>query len=411
MVIINSANVFNMLRTAFNYVNPDLAAYSERVAYIVYCLLQVQDRYKAKKKQSILISALLHNIGAYKNDLAALEQKEGQCKEAIYGYLLLKYFSPLHKEAEAVLYHKIQYDRLAAFSCQDPEIPALINLANRVENMLQLGGIDYGQLAKGAGTQISPWCFQLLQQADNIYNIAENINNSQYKLTLRELLANAALSEVELRQYIELLAYFIELRSSATIKHTFFTVFLSIEIAYQLNLSLDDIEKIYYGAMLHDIGKIAIPLSVLEKRGTLTEEEKTIMRTHVDITDKILQNNIDPEVYQLAIRHHEKLNGMGYPAGLTADELTQNQRIIVFADMLSALQEERSYKARFDKRRVLSILRAAMQGGDICPDIFKVVESQYDVICMRAMDQYKEFMVRNRMIQLEFKQLYKKICT
>lgn len=88
---------------------------------------------------------------------------------------------------------------------------------------------------------------------------------------------------------------------------------------------------------MHDVGKIGIPLSILEKPGKLDDEEMKVMRTHVELTEDILEGCIEPVLLQAAARHHEKLDGSGYPRGLHAAELSMPDRIIAVADIVSAL--------------------------------------------------------------------------
>ena len=73
---------------------------------------------------------------------------------------------------------------------------------------------------------------------------------------------------------------------------------------------------------MHDLGKIATPLSILEKPGRLTDEEMEIMRQHVILSGKIIEGCVDDEIVKIAVRHHEKLNGKGYPLGIGEESLT-----------------------------------------------------------------------------------------
>ena len=95
--------------------------------------------------------------------------------------------------------------------------------------------------------------------------------------------------------------------------------------------------------MFHDLGKIGIPLEILENPGRLTLEDMAVMKTHVEKTAVILNGWVSEEIRDLALRHHEKLNGTGYPDGLSASQLTLPQRILAVADIFSALTGERSY--------------------------------------------------------------------
>ena len=135
----------------------------------------------------------------------------------------------------------------------------------------------------------------------------------------------------------------------------------------ELNLDLAFIEE---AAMLHDIGKIKTPTAILEKAGRLTSQERSVMELHVVHTREIIKNTVLPEVLEIAARHHEKLDGSGYPQGLNAADLTLPQRILAVADIASALVSKRSYKEKMSKSSVVKILNDMVQENKIdhcCP--------------------------------------------
>lgn len=81
----------------------------------------------------------------------------------------------------------------------------------------------------------------------------------------------------------------------------------------------------------------------------------TVMRTHVDMTEAIFGGEVDETVARIALRHHEKLDGSGYPRGLEAADLTVGERLVAVADIVSALSGTRSYKEAYSKDRVIRI--------------------------------------------------------
>ena len=147
-----------------------------------------------------------------------------------------------------------------------------------------------------------------------------------------------------------------------------------------MHLSVQEKYSMYYGALLHDIGKIAIPLSILESTGKLSDKEMDIMKKHVEITDHILKGVVDDEVREIAIRHHEKLDGSGYFRGLKADELTRPQRIVAVADILSALYGKRSYKEAFGIDKIKAIIQSDADNGKICPKVVGVAVKNMEKI-------------------------------
>ena len=144
------------------------------------------------------------------------------------------------------------------------------------------------------------------------------------------------------------------------------------DIEYDDLLKLSEKYNLYYGALLHDIGKIAIPLSILEAPGRLTPKEMDIMKKHVEITDHILTGIVDDDVREIAIRHHEKIDGSGYFRGLKGEQLTKPQRIVAVADIISALYGKRSYKEAFDIDKIKEIIKSDADNNKICPQVVGV---------------------------------------
>jgi response regulator RpfG family c-di-GMP phosphodiesterase len=114
-------------------------------------------------------------------------------------------------------------------------------------------------------------------------------------------------------------------------------------------------------AQLHDLGKIAVPDSVLEKSDSLTGEELALMRRHTHLGAEILSFSSLP-IYQLAARiaaeHHENWDGTGYPAGLAGDKIAPESRIVAICDVIDALSRRRSYKDPWDSGQILDFLLA-----------------------------------------------------
>ncbi len=181
-----------------------------------------------------------------------------------------------------------------------------------------------------------------------------------------------------------MLTYAIDFRSESTVKHTIIVQAVSYEIARLLNFDYDLCVKIKLSAMIHDIGKIATPINILEKPGKLTEGEFEIMKDHAIIGYKILSNLDIDDVRDIAMAHHEKLDGTGYPFRLKAEQISREARIVAIADIFSALMGVRSYKDEFSKDRIIEILKNMANSNKIDYNIVQLVIENYEYIVERV---------------------------
>ncbi|HEX6833293.1 MAG TPA: HD domain-containing phosphohydrolase [Rudaea sp.] len=157
------------------------------------------------------------------------------------------------------------------------------------------------------------------------------------------------LREVEERERETLfrLAKAIEFRDFGTGLHLMRMARFAGLIADAMNLPEEDVRMLEIAAPLHDIGKIGVPDAILLKHGRLSEEEFAVMRKHPQIGFEILRDSQSRFVQLgaiIALRHHERWNGSGYPDGLRGEEIPVSARIVAVADVFDALISERPYK-------------------------------------------------------------------
>ena len=146
-------------------------------------------------------------------------------------------------------------------------------------------------------------------------------------------------------------------------------------------------EMVADAAHLHDIGKISIPDSILQKKGKLTEEEFSIMKSHpvegARILDETLKGVESDEYFQIAhdmaLYHHEKYDGTGYPEGLSGESIPLSARIMAVADVYDALRSSRHYKESFTREKSVAILKEN-RGTHFDPDITDIFLDHIDEI-------------------------------
>ena len=154
------------------------------------------------------------------------------------------------------------------------------------------------------------------------------------------------------------LANAIDLRDTYTSDHSQQIAYLAAETAQELNLPEEQIDAVYWGGLLHDIGKIGIPDSILQKPAKLDESEWAMIRQHPKMgADLVAKINKLSHVAPLIEYSHERHDGSGYPYGLAGDNIPIGARIIAVVDSYSAMIDERAYKAAMTEEEALEELR------------------------------------------------------
>lgn len=175
----------------------------------------------------------------------------------------------------------------------------------------------------------------------------------------RELEHASLVQKSLIREIIERLTTAAEYRDEETGQHISRIGLYANCLAQSLGLPADFIENITVAAAMHDIGKIGIPDSILFKPAPLTSEEFQIITSHTIIGERILRGSshaLMQMAASIALTHHERWNGTGYPYGLSGNDIPLAGRIVMLADHYDALRSCRSYKAAFDHDRAVAII-------------------------------------------------------
>ena len=220
---------------------------------------------------------------------------------------------------------------------------------------------------------------------------------SQKKVMNRSLLladeVTKATSEIAARERETLmcLGRAAEYRDPETFEHIQRMSNYSYLIAQRLGLSAEESEKILLGAPLHDIGKIGTPDHILLKRGRLTPHEFESMKMHTLFGSRILSDSASPILQagaQIAISHHEKFDGSGYPKGLKGKDIPLPGRIVALADVFDALTTERPYKVAWGLERACSLI-VDSKGRHFDPDVVDAFFASFDDV-LKVMARHED---------------------
>jgi len=404
-------NLLHIIVDSLSRMDSRLAGHGERVAYGM--LLLNPSGFTPEEQSRMLWTVLFHDIGSFRRveieDLLEMEQHEG-FSHARYGYFFLKQFWPYQEFISMVRYHHSDcaeiesagLDEKNQWAAKHLQVIDFIDLfrvshlnAGREELLAALETLNTRRFDAGAVEEASalirsfpavPW---------------EKLSDQAHRALLEQFRQTNA-SEQERMMLLEALVRSVDFRSRSTALHCATVVRISEQLARLCGLDAQETEAVRLGTMLHDLGKIAIPIEILEYPGRLSSEDWEIMKSHVTITRELLQGRVDETVLQIAVRHHETLDGTGYPEALNGEQLTLPQRIAAVGDIVSALSEERSYKPVFPIEKVFEIVEALCRRGKLCPRVVELLLAHREEIYFSARQVGREIAEQYRQLTEEY---------
>jgi putative nucleotidyltransferase with HDIG domain len=224
-----------------------------------------------------------------------------------------------------------------------------------------------------AYVEVSPWALALFfipaLAAQRLFALYQD----QRRLTDDLVDANTALERANLG-FASALVATLDARDRYTAGHSAAVAIYARDIASRMGLTPEQLQLAHVAGLVHDIGKIGLPAGLVEKPGALTLEERREMQTHSEIGERILANVATyAEIAAIVRHHHERVDGGGYPDGLSSDEIPLLSRIIAVADAYNAMTSDRPYRDAMPSQ--VARLRLA-----------QAVESQFDTSVVAAFE-------------------------
>jgi hypothetical protein len=175
-------------------------------------------------------------------------------------------------------------------------------------------------------------------------------------LRAAELVAS---EEAFLGSHVRALLVHLATKDAYTELHTRRVALRAVQLGERLGLSAGRLRSLAIGGLLHDVGKLSVPVKILQKPGPLTDEEHAIVRRHPERGRRLIVQlgGFPPQVERLVLDHHERLDGAGYPRGLSAEQLDIETRVLTVCDVYDALISKRVYREAWSQERAIALLR------------------------------------------------------
>lgn len=411
---ITSRNMINLIYETMRIMNIGVAHHSMRVSYIMAKLLECRGSYEKYEIADFMILAMMHDIGAYKTDDVRKQltyEAKKPLPHSVYGYLFLKYLSPFEEQSRMILYHHMDYVKTKDLDYRYRFELEILKVAEMMDIWYKAFGdkFECSMINKYSGTKFDPKVVALLEEALEKEDFFEKIKNDSFKEEFDGYLDYVLLSDNEKEKYLKMLMYFTGLRNESMVSETIATIAVSRELVRKLKLSENDKNEVYYAALLHDIGMLAIPSQLVDAPRNLDEEEKNLIKTHVEIMEKMLEGKISKNIIKIAAAHHERFDGSGYPKALKASYMSNKDAILQLSEYVVNAMEEKPYRRAYTKQEIIDSLNTGIISGKYDAIVADTFMKNYDDIMNLAADKANAALVTYQKLLRNYKQVYKSL--
>lgn len=243
-----------------------------------------------------------------------------------------------------------------------PLLSRIVSLCQTLEIFVALQGPSaaFRMLEQRSGKWFDPELVRAakeLEKNQSLWNALQSDAARDLVLKMAPASTVWCVDDARLDSICEAFAEVVDAKSPYTYRHSHGVAEVAVQIAERVGLPRDTVDMVRRAALLHDIGKLSVPNTILDKPSKLTAQEWEVVRLHPYYTQRILEQiNGFQELAFIASAHHEKLDGTGYYRNLRADQLSLPARVIAVADVYDALSARRAYREALPQEKVMSIM-------------------------------------------------------
>jgi len=403
-------NVIKTIADSIDLMSNKISGHHKLVAYIA---LRIGLELKLSERQlrKLVLSSLIHDIGIlyFDKNIDYLVRDRKNKEHAYVGYVLLKDYFPFDGYAEVLKNHHEDWKDLD--HTENNYLSNIINLSDiiayfidkeKITNILQSGFVSKN-IYKYCDTKINEQIlskFDLLLKQESFW--LDTINIKIREDELDNYISNYLdiyLNIDQVMKISEIVSHIIDFRNPFTATHSKGIATISSNLAKDFSFSKLDVKIMEIAGYFHDIGKMIVPLNIINKKGKLNKEEWALMKSHTYYSYHVLKNIKEiPQLKNWAAYHHETLDGRGYPFNIDKKDICLGARILAVSDIFTAVTEDRPYRDGYKKDKVINILKDNVKRDKIDKMVVNQLLDNYDYYNQlrikeqeKAMNDYEDF--------------------
>jgi HD-GYP domain-containing protein (c-di-GMP phosphodiesterase class II) len=397
---------------AMDCVHHQISNHQLRVAYIATNIAR-RLGYKGQPLLVVFLASAFHDIGMIRSDNRMLAvhfgKLEGLGWHCEAGYRLLADQPVFATAAELIRFHHTEWDGGRGTQSSGQPVPLgshMIHAADEIDRMvdrdapiLQQRDQIRDDIRSLAGRKLKPDCVDAvcaLSESEAFW--LDCASDRIYGVLLKQVdWPTMTLDESAIMPIAEVFGRLVDAASPWTATHSAGVTASAVALADRLDFSPREQTLMRAAGYLHDLGKLTIPASILDKPAGLTPDEILCMRQHTYHTFRILDTiGGMPQIAEWAAFHHERLDGTGYPFHHAGRDLTLGSRIMAVADVFTAVTEDRPYRAGMSESAAMGVLDKLVASGGLDGDVVEVLQKDFQAINATRLKEQADYAERQK---------------